>query len=136
MLMGYNIEISVNMLKETRFLEVEKTIRDMAEFYSCDNMYSLTEEDGTTKIPRYHYVYVMYFVENNLDNLVKFIKYIKTQKSSHIECLYENNLHNKLLYASSFYLKSIDKGLLNKYRQFVKDKIFTQNETKLLREFM
>ena len=134
--MGYNIEISVNVLKETKFLEVEKTIRDIAEFYSCDNMYSLTEEDGTAKIPRYHCIYVIYFIDNNLDNLVKFIKYIKTQKSSHIECLYENNLPNKLLYASSLYLKSINKGLLNKYRQFIKNKVFTQNETKLLREFV
>ena len=60
--MGYNIEISVNILKETKFSEVEKSIEGMAEFYSCDNIYSLTEEDGTKKIPRYHCVYVIYII--------------------------------------------------------------------------
>ena len=47
--MGYNIEISVNMLKETKFSEVENTIEDMAKFYSCDNIYSLTEEGWNKK---------------------------------------------------------------------------------------
>ena len=133
--MGYNVEISVNMLKETKFSEVEKTIQGIAEFYSCDNIYSLTEEDGTKKIPRYHCVYVINFVDENFDNLVKFLKFIKNHKSSYIECIYENDMY-KLLYASSFYLKSIDKELSKKYKQFIKDKNFTPNETKLLRELI
>jgi hypothetical protein len=133
--MGYNVEISVNMLKETKFSEVEKTIQGIAEFYSCDNIYSLTEEDGTKKIPIYHCVYVINFVDENFDNLVKFLKFIKHYKSSYIECIYENDVY-KLLYASSFYLKSIDKELSKKYKQFIKDKNFTPNETKLLRELI
>ena len=133
--MGYNIEISVNILKETKFSEVEKSIKGIAEFYSCDNIYSLTEEDGTKKIPRYHCVYVIYFVDDNFDNLIKFLKFIKNFKSSYIECIYKNDIC-KLLYASSFYLKSIDKELSKKYKNFIKDKNFTQNENKLLRELI
>jgi len=133
--MGYNVEISVNMLKETKFSEVEKTIQGIAEFYSCDNIYSFNEEDGTIKIPRYHCIYVIYFADENLDNLVKFLKFIKKHKISYIECLYENDVY-KLLYASSFYLKSLDKELSRKYKQFIKDKNFTPNESKLLRELI
>jgi hypothetical protein len=119
--MGYNIEISVNMLKETKFSEVENTIQYMAEFYNCDNIYSFTEEDGIN------------FVDDNFDNLIKFLKFIKKHKSSYIECVYENDVF-KLLYASSFYLNNADKELSKKYKQFIKDKNFTPNETKLLRE--
>jgi hypothetical protein len=133
--MGYNVEISVNMLKETKFSEVEKTIQGIAEFYSCDNIYSFNEEDGTIKIPRYHCIYVIYFADENLDNLVKFLKFIKKHKISYIECLYENDVY-KLLYASSFYLKNLDKELSRKYKQFIKDKNFTPNESKLLRELI
>lgn len=133
--MGYNIEISVNMLKETKFSEVEKTIKDMAEFYSCDNIYSLTEEDGTKKIPRYHCIYVINFMYDNFENLIKFLKFIKKFKSSYIECVYDNDIY-KLLYASSFYLKSLDKELSKKYKNFIKDKNFTPNENKLLRELI
>ena len=96
-MLGYNIEISVNILKETKFSEVEKSIKGIAEFYSCDNIYSLTEEDGTKKIPRYHCVYVIYFVDDNFDNLIKFLKFIKNFKSSYIECIYKNDIC-KLLY--------------------------------------
>lgn len=133
--MGYNIEISVNMLKETKFSEVEKTIEDMAEFYKCDNIYSLTEEDGTKKIPRYHCIYVINFMYDNFENLIKFLKFIKKFKSSYIECVYDNDIY-KLLYASSFYLKSLDKELSKKYKNFIKDKNFTPNENKLLRELI
>ena len=77
--MGYNIEVSVNMLKETKFSEVEKTIKDMAEFYSCDNIYSLTEEDGTKKIPRYHCVYVINFMDDNFENFIALSKKLATK---------------------------------------------------------
>jgi hypothetical protein len=133
--MGYNVEISINILKETKFSEVENTIQHVAEFYNCDNIYSLSEEDGTKKIPIYNCIYVINFVDENFDNLIKFLKFIKRNKSSYIECIYENDVY-KLLYASSFYLKSIDKELSKKYKQFIKDKNFTPNETKLLRELI
>ena len=133
--MGYNIEISVNMLKETKFSEVENTIQYMAEFYNCDNIYSFTEEDGTKKIPRYHCIYVINFVDDNFDNLIKFLKFIRKYKSSCIECVYDNEVY-KLLYASSFYLTGVDKELSKKYKQFIKDKNFTPNESKLLRELI
>lgn len=133
--MGYNIEVSVNMLKNTNFSEIEMKIKSMAEFYSCDNIYSFTEEDGTIKIPRYHCIYVVNFLDDNFDNLINFLKFIKRHKSSYIECVYENDIF-KLLYASSFYLKSIDKELSKKYKQFIKDKHFTPNENKLLSELM
>jgi len=133
--MGYNVEISVNMLKETKFSEVEKTIQSIAEFYNCNNIYLFNEEDGTIKIPRYHCIYVIYFDDDNLNNLIKFLKFIKKYKISYIECLYENDVF-KLLYASSFYLKNLDKELSKKYKQFIKDKNFTPNEIKLLRELI
>ena len=133
--MGYNVEISINILKETKFSEVENAIQSVAEFYSCDNIYLLSEEDGTKKIPIYNCIYVINFVDENFDNLIKFLKSIKKNKSSYIECIYENDVY-KLLYASSFYLKSIDKELSKKYKQFIKDKNFTPNETKLLRELI
>lgn len=132
---GYNVEISVNILKETKFSEVENTIKEIAEFYSCDNIYSLTEEDGTQKIPRYHCVYVINFLYDNFDNLIKFLKSIKKYKSSYIECIYDNEVY-KLLYASSFYLTSIDKELSKKYKKFINDRNFTPNENKLLRELI
>lgn len=133
--MGYNIEISVNMLKETKFSEVENTIQSVARSYNCDNIYTLTEEDGTLKIPRYHSIYVVNFLDDNIDNLIKFIKFIKKYKSGHIECVYNNDFY-KLLYASSYHLKNINKELSKKYKEFIKDNNFTPIENKLLKQLI
>jgi hypothetical protein len=130
--MGYNIELSLNMLNVTKFSEVEKTIYYVAELYNCDNIYSFSEEDGTTKIPRYHCIYVIIFSDNSFDNLIKFVKFIKNyKKSCYIECIYDNDIY-KLLYASSYYLNNSNKELSKKYKNFIENKIFTPNECKLL----
>jgi hypothetical protein len=130
--MGYNIELSINMLNVTKFSEIEKTIYDVAETYNCNNIYSLNEEDGTLKIPRYHCVYVVTFSEDSFDNLIKFVKFIKKCKiSCYIECIYNDNIY-KLLYASSYYLNNSNRELSKKYKKFIENKIFTPNEYKLL----
>lgn len=133
--MGYNIEISVNMLKETKFSEVENTIRCIAKRFNCNDIYTISEEDGISKIKRYHCIYVIIFMEENFENFLEFLKAIKKSKSSYIECIYDNDIY-KLLYASSFYLNNIDKELSKKYKQFINDKNFTPNESKLLRELI
>ena len=72
--MGYNIEISVNMLKETKFFEFEKNIEDTANFYNCNSIYVTSEEDGTNKIPKYHCIFVVNFLDENFDSFLKFVK--------------------------------------------------------------
>ena len=120
--MRYNIEVSVNIIKETKISEIVQNIKDNAKLCECNQIYMLTEEDGTIKIPRYNIIYVILFENDN--NIIKFIKNIKKYKSINIECIYDNNL-NKLLYASSFYLMSIDKELSKQYKTFIKDRNFS-----------
>ena len=130
--MGYNIEISINMLKESKFSEIESIIQETANSYGCDNIYSISEEDGTTKIPRYHIIFIIHFLEENVDNFVKFVKIIKNYKKGYIECVYNTN--NKLIYASSYYLNNVNKDATQKYKQFINNKLFTENEYKILQE--
>jgi hypothetical protein len=132
--MGYNVEISVNMLKETKFSELENSIENMAKLHDCESIYSLTEEDGTKKIPRYHYLFVIHFTYEHLDSFLKFIRIIKSQKMGYIECIYDNHIF-KLIYASSYYLTNmIDKESSQKYRLFIGSKLFSPQEEKLLKE--
>lgn len=132
---GYNIEISINMIKETKHSEVESIIEYIAKSYDCDDIYYFTEEDITRKIPRYHSIYVINFLDDNFNNLIKFLKNIKQYKTTHIECIYYNNIY-KLLYASSYYLNNIDKEIKKKYKQFINDQKFTPNESILLKELI
>ena len=130
--MGYNVEISVNMLKETNFSELESTIEDIANSYDCENFYLLSEEDGTIKIPRYHTVFVIHFIDENFDNFIKFLRIIRHSKKGYIESIYNSDIH-KLLYASSYYLNKMDKEASKKYKNFIKNKNFTTQENTLLK---
>ena len=60
---------------------------------------------------------------------------MKNYKHSYIECIYTNDIY-KLLYASSYYLKSVDKDVEKRYKKFINDKIFTENEHLLVKEFI
>jgi hypothetical protein len=134
--MGYNVEISVNLLKDSKFSEIEKTIQETAELYECDSIYSIAEEDGTKKIPRYHLLFVINFEEDKFEKLIKFLKIMKNNKKVYIECIFNNTFcKSKLLYASSYYLNNIDKDISEKFKKFIKDKQFSPNEKILLKEF-
>jgi hypothetical protein len=129
--MGYNVEISVNLLKETKITEVTTNIEDIAVKHNCQSISKVTEEDGTRKIPRCHLVMVIYFIEDDFDYLLTFIKEIKMYKKGYIECVYDN----KLLYASSYYLTNIAKDKSRTYKQFLDTKHFTEKEERLVKEF-
>ena len=133
--MGYTIEISVNVLKEKKITEIEKMISDTAIFYNCNKIYTDSEEDGTLKIPKYHIIIIVNFLDEQIENFDKFVKFIKGYKSTYIECIYNNDKY-KLVYASPCYLKNIEKDASQKYKQFINDRNFSPNEFILLQNFM
>ena len=85
--------------------------------YECEDIYTISECDGACKIPRYSYVLFLSFSDEELDNFLQFIEMIKRQKNLYIECIYHDDCYVKLLYASSYYLKTIDKEFVTKYRK-------------------
>lgn len=111
--MVYNIEVSINLLKHKSFTEMENTILGLAEKYGYESIYDFSETDGTLKIPRYHHVIVVSFLEENLSGFIKFIESMKKYNCVHIESIY----NNQLIYASSYYLTTIDKGGVQNYRR-------------------
>ena len=128
---GYNVEISINLLKETTSSTIESVVREIAEQNECNHMYSYSETDGTSKIPRYHYIIVVNFSKNNLENFVHFIKYMKKYSKVHIECIY-NDMTSNLIYGSGYYLKTIGKQNAKIYKMFIKNKNFTEEDAYIL----
>ena len=132
---GYNVEISINLLKETTSSTIESVVREIAEQNECNHMYSYSETDGTSKIPRYHYIIVVNFSKNNLENFVHFIKYMKKYSKVHIECIY-NDMTSNLIYGSGYYLKTIGKENAKIYKMFIKNKNFTEEDAYILSHLM
>ena len=127
--MGYNIELSVNLMKLKKFTDLEHLTRYFKEYFECESVYTLTETDGTAKIPRYSYVIIVAFIKDKFEQFLNFIDMVKTQKNLYIECIYHEDGCVQLLYASSYYLKTIDKEFVVKYR---KPRSYSDEEIKVL----
>jgi hypothetical protein len=100
-----------------------------ADKYECDNIYEFSEEEGRTKIPRCHQMMVIAFSKNNFENLLEFIKQIKKIRQIHIECVYYDESNLKLIYASPYYLKNIDKDVAVRYKR---DRSYSEEEIRVI----
>jgi len=132
--MGYNIEISLNLMKIQNSSEMKENINNLAMECNCNNFYIMDDTDINSKIKRIHSIMVVNFLENELNDCIKFIKVIKKQKYCYIECVYDDNI-SKLIHASSYYLKCINKQKTIDYKKCIKDGNFNENEIKLLNLF-
>jgi hypothetical protein len=130
--MGYNIEVSINLMKQSNFSELENMVLFYADKYLCENIYSFSEEEGRTKIPRCHQIILITFSNHNFDNLLEFIKQIKKIKQIHVECVYYEEIDMKLIYASSYYLKSIDKSIAIKYNTYKRERSYSEEEIRVI----
>lgn len=130
--MGYNIEISFNMLKHSNVSELKKYITDYALDLNCDHYYYLYEVEDNNKIPRNHCIIVVNFSDNELFNCSLFLKDVKKMKDIYIECIYEDEIVCKLIYASQYYLTTVDKDKVIKYNKFKRERSLSDNEKLVL----
>lgn len=131
--MGYNIEISFNMLKHANVSELKQLITDLALESNCNHYYYLYELEGKCKLPRNHCVIVVNFEDDEIFNCSLFVKQVrKMKKDLYIECIYEDEVMCKLIYASQYYLTTIDKDKVIKYNKFKRERSLSDNEKLIL----
>lgn len=117
--MGYNIEISFDLYKNSSITELKYNLIEIAENNYChpydDNLSSFYEmEYGlTTAEKRNHCVMTFNFDNSKIIHLIKFLKTIKNLKPFHIESIYDDT---KIIYASRYYQSIMDKNLSKKYK--------------------
>lgn len=133
--MGYNIEISFDISKHNNITDIKTEITNLALDYNCENYYYYNcEYDESHKFPRNHYIIAVEFNDNNIFDCSNFLKLIKKQPGIHIECIYEdeNDIKCKLIYASKYYLKQIDKSCVIVYNKFKRERSHSDNEKIIL----
>jgi hypothetical protein len=84
---------------------------------------------------RNHCIIIINFEDDQIFNCAEFIKTIKKINGLHIECIYEDTLICKLIYASQYYLKNIDKDKVVTYNKFKRERGYSDNENMLLDVF-
>jgi len=128
--MVFNIEISVPILELNS--EIEKCIIELGTKHHSISNYSFSEMENNNRINRNHFIYVFIFDEYNIKELEYFIKDIRKIKNTNIECLYEENITCKLIYASSYYLSTVDKDKVMMYHK--RKRSYSEDETLLVNE--
>jgi hypothetical protein len=130
--MGYNIEVSFSMIKHPNTSEIKREITDLAIEFNCDNYYYLYEMEGNSKIPRNHCVIVINFSDEETFSCSKFLKKLRKTKGIYIECIYDDNIECNLLYASQYYLTTIDKQNVIKYNKNKRERSLSDNDKTVL----
>jgi len=134
--MGYNVEISFDIIKHTNVNELKNTITSNALKFNCEYYYYHYDMDMQTKFNRNHCIVIANFNDNEIFNCSKFIKKIKKINGLHIECIYEDTILCKLIYASQYYLKTIDKDKVIIYNKFKRERSYSDNENIILDGFI
>jgi hypothetical protein len=130
--MGYNIEISFNLIKNSNVTKILEMVKQYANKYNCQNIYNDYEFEINQQFKRSHCVITINFQKTDILNLIEFLKFIKTQKYLFIETIY-NEISSKIIYTSQYYRtqkmnKTIGKNLKNE----TKDNNFSIDEMKIL----
>ena len=94
--MGYNIEISFNMLNHSNVSELKKYITDFALDCNCNHYYYLYELEGNCKIPRNHCIIVVNFEDKEIFNCSIFVKKVKNSYFFTIFRIFLNQKHFKI----------------------------------------
>jgi hypothetical protein len=135
--MGYTIELSFDLVLHPNMSEKKKGIADLALDYNCDHYYYLYDMEANHKFPRNHCIIAVHFLDDDIFHCAEFLKKMRKMKKTeqlHIECIYEDDIACKLIYASIHYLKNIDRQSVRKYNKFKRERSYSDNESVLLNE--
>ena len=108
--MGYNIEVSFNVLKNGSATELLNKVRDLAEDCLCEDFYEDYEFENKTEFQRRHCIMSINFSDERLNNMIEFLNSMKKKEGLYVEVIYDENNHS-VLYASQYFLTQ----KMNKY---------------------
>jgi len=127
--MGYNIEISFNIIKHSSITEIQSYIKDLAEECRCNFIYYDYEYEPNAKYKREHCIITANF--DNL-NIIKFMKTIKKTEGLYIETIYDDFSH-LILYASKYYqTQKMTKGCVKEYKREKRERALSEDDTIIL----
>ena len=73
--MGYNIELSFNVLKSGGISELLNKVRSLAEDCLCEDFYEDYEFENKTQFQRRHCIISINFAQEKLNNMIEFLNF-------------------------------------------------------------
>lgn len=130
--MGYNIEVSFNILKNSSVTEIQNMIINGAEECGCESFYEDYEYESHVQFKRNHCVITLNFSKTNIDDLIRFLKFIKGTCGVYLESIYDES-SSFILYASQYYItQKMDKIHGKTYKQERRERSYSDDENMIL----
>ena len=101
--MGYKIEVSFNVLKNSSVTELQAMVKSHAEDCDCDSFYEDYEYDTNTQFKRNHCLMTVSFDEKKILDLLQFLRFIRRKEGLFLELIYDEDSRT-ILYASQYYV--------------------------------
>lgn len=132
--MGYNIEVSFDILKHSNVTELQEFVKEQAHNCGCDSCYNYYEFETNVQYKRNHCVMVTNFDKPNIVDFLDFLKSIKYMPGIHIESIYDDD-NNSILYASSYFLtQKMEKSFSKTYKLEKRKRSYSEDDKMILKE--
>jgi len=130
--MGYNIEVSFSLIKNSSVTELQENIKNLATNCGCSYFYEDYEYETHVRYQRKHCIITLNFNNTDIYNLINFLRNIKKSKGLYIEVIYDDD-SNKIIYASKYYItQKMEKSGSKIFKDERKKKSYTDDDTKII----
>jgi hypothetical protein len=130
--MGYNIEVSFNVLKNGSVTQLLNKVRDLAEDCLCEDFYEDYEFENKTQFQRRHCIMSVIFSHEKLNNMLEFLNNMKRKEGLHVELIYDDRAHS-ILYASQYFLtQKMDKYAAKEFKIEKRKRSYSDDENMIL----
>jgi hypothetical protein len=130
--MGYNIEVSFDILKNSSVTELQKTVKNYAEECGCELFYEDYEYETHSQFKRNHCVITIIFSQTNVEYLLLFLKFIKNKEGLFLELIYDD-ISKAILYASQYYVtQKMNKSYSKTFKQERRERSYSDDENMIL----
>lgn len=130
--MGYNIEISFNVLKNSSIFKLIEEIRSNAIENGCENFYEDFEFENKTQFQRRHSLIIITFPQQNINKMINFLRLIKKNKKLFVELIYNEDNHT-ILYASQYFItQKMDPFSAKNFKSEKRKRSYSEDETNIL----
>ena len=130
--MGYNIELSFNVLKNGSVTELLNKVRACAEDCFCDDFYEDYEFENKTQFQRRHCIMSINFSQDRVNNMIEFLNNIRKREGIYIELIYDETNHS-ILYASQYFItQKMDKYAAKEFVVQKRKRSYSDDESMIL----
>jgi hypothetical protein len=130
--MGYNIEVSFDILKNSSVTELQKIVKNYADDCGCESFYEDYEYETHSQFKRNHCIISIIFSQTNIANLLLFLKFIRRIEGLFLELIYDD-ISNLILYASQYYItQKMNKTTSKIFKQERRARSYSDDENMIL----